>query len=80
MTQRDELTDDRILEIWYEALGSEIGVIFEVTPADAPAIKVKFNTVRREHGDPRLSELAFHLNGDHKSIMIYHKTRDEDLP
>lgn len=76
----EELTPDLALAIWYEALNQEIGVTFEVIPRDAEVIKQKLYTARKESGDPRIDELSLHLNQDHKTILIYHKTKDEALP
>ena len=71
-------TEELALSLWYKALASEIGVTFQISESPEN-IKMKMYKARRDINDPRINELTFHLNDDHKTVMIYHKGSEEPL-
>lgn len=80
MTENPALTipfgPELALDLWYQALGQEIGLIFEIEPASAESMKIQLYLARRDIGDPRLDELTLHLNNDRRHFLIYKKTSD----
>lgn len=59
------------LDLWYQALQEEFGVIFNTDPDDIDSLRGSLYLIRGDMHDPRLDALAIHINADGKSIMIY---------
>lgn len=52
------VTAEQCKQLWYRALGAEIGVALEVAPEDIHATRIQLYNVRRELDDPELEVLS----------------------
>lgn len=70
-------TPEMSLDVWYQALKEEIGVVIPVVdPKSATRLSSHIYTARADINDQRLKNMTCHVNGDGKHILIYHKLLD----
>ena len=75
-----ELTPELVLDLWYQALNTELGITFNVDPKDIENVKNKLYQARKDIGDPRLQEFSIHVPSDSSVISIYRKDMKGNLP
>jgi hypothetical protein len=70
MSGPEIFTPELALQLWYEALDHEFGLVIELKPEDVETFKSIFWQARKEAGDPRLQSLILHIAEDKKTFTI----------
>lgn len=65
-------TPELALDLWYTALGEEIGIVIPVAdPKTVLPIQARIYDARKDINDPRLSVLSSYIPADASAIYIY---------
>lgn len=75
---QEELTPELALDLWYQALSQEIGIVIPTNLKDCDKVRFNIYLARNDINDPRLQALSMHVAKDGENIYIYKKEASLD--